>query len=221
MRKSINSTYSVIMNERRAFRKTAYTTHAEDKALVIEAISGNQKAYNILLTKYKPILFTAAKRRLPKKNVEDIEDIVMFVLGTAFVKINQYNPEKSLFFTWMISCLHNHVNGIPAQKKRIIADSIEDIYPTNEDSDNLIEYQIPDEDPFDLVMDFEQTAKLIRMLVDKLPADSCEVIKLRYFKEMSHKEIGEVIGCDERQVWYKLSTAKRRLKKLSEKENLF
>ena len=104
------------MNERRGFKKTAYTTHAEDKALVLEAIAGDQKAYNVLLSKYKPILFTAAKRRLSKKNVEDIEDIVMIVLGTAFVRINQYDPEKSLFFTWMISCLHNYVNGIPAQK---------------------------------------------------------------------------------------------------------
>ena len=209
------------MNERRGFKKTAYTTHAEDKALVLEAIAGNQKAYNVLLSKYKPILFTAAKRRLPKKNVEDIEDIVMFVLGNAFVKINSYNPEKSLFFTWMISCLHNHVNGIPAQKKRVIATSIEDLYPSNQDTDTPIEYEIPDEDPFDLVMDFEQTAKLIRLLVDKLPADSCEVIKLRYFKQLSHKEIGEIIGCEERKVWYKLARAKERLKKLSDKENLF
>jgi RNA polymerase sigma factor (sigma-70 family) len=209
------------MNERRGFNKPAFTTHAEDKALVIEAIAGNQKAYNILLSKYKPILYTAAKRRLPKKNVEDLEDIVMFVLGTAFVRINQYNPEKSLFYTWMISCLHNHVNGIPAQKKRIVADSIEDIYPSNRETDTPIEYEIPDEDPFDLVMDFEQTAKLIRLLVDKLPEESCQVIKLRYFKQLTHKEIGAILGCEERQVWYKLDRAKQRLKKLSDKENLF
>ena len=209
------------MTQRRGFKNTAYTTHAEDKALVIEAMDGNQKAYNILLTKYKPILFTAAKRRLPKKNVEDLEDIVMLVLGNAFVKINQYNPEKSLFFTWMISCLHNYVNSIPGQKKRIVADSIEDIYPSNQDSENPIEYEIPDEDPFDLVMDFEQTAKLIRLLVDKLPEESCKVIKLRYFKQLSHKEIGEILGCEESKVWYKLSRAKERLKKLSDKENLF
>jgi len=209
------------MKERKGFKKVAYTTHAEDKSLVLEAIRGNQKAYNVLLSKYKPILFTAAKRRLPKKNVEDLEDIVMLVLGNSFIKINQYDPEKSLFFTWMVSCLHNYINGIPSQKKRVIADSIEEIYPSNQDSENPIEYEIPDEDPFDIVMDLEQTAKLIRLLVDKLPSESCEVIKLKYFKQLSHREISVILGCEERQVWYKLDRAKERLKKLSDKENLF
>ena len=59
------------------------------------------------------------------------------------------------------------------------------------------------------------------MLVDKLPADSCEIIKLRYFKELSHKEIAEIIGCDERAVCYKLDRAKKRLMKLSNNKNLF
>ena len=209
------------MRERKGYKRPRMTTHAEDKALVLEAIGGNQKSYNVLLEKYKPILFVAARRRLSNKIVEDLEDIVMFVLGTAFVKINQYNPEKSLFFTWMIACLHNYINGIPNQKKRVVADSIEDIYPSNADSETPIEYEIPDEDNFDMNMDIEQTTKLIRMLVDKLPADSCEIIKLRYFKELSHKEIADILGCDERSIWYKLDRAKKRLMKLSNNQNLF
>ena len=209
------------MNERKGYLPIKMTTHAEDKVLVISAIEGDQKSYNTLLRKYKPILYTAAKRRLPQKGVEDLEDIVMIVLGNAFLKINQYDPEKSLFFTWMVACLHNYVNGIPNQKKRIQADSLEDIYPSNDESDTPIEYAIPDEDPFDLTMDREQTAKLIRLLIDKLPADLSEVIKLKYFKELSHKEIAEVVGCKEGEVWYKLKKAKDRLKKLSDVDSLF
>jgi RNA polymerase sigma factor (sigma-70 family) len=209
------------MNERKGYRPIKMTTHAEDKALVISAIEGDQKSYNTLLRKYKPILYTAAKRRLPQKGVEDLEDIVMIVLGNAFLKINQYDPEKSLFFTWMVACLHNYVNGIPNQKKRIQADSLEDMYPSNDGSDTPIEYAIPDEDPFDLSMDKEQTAKLVRLLIDKLPADLSEVIKLKYFKELSHKEIAETVGCKEGEVWYKLKKAKDRLKKLSDVDSLF
>jgi RNA polymerase sigma factor (sigma-70 family) len=209
------------MAERRGFKKPAYTTHAEDKALVVKAIAGDQKAYNVLLSKYKPILYTAAKRRMFGKNVEDIEDAVMIVLGTAFVRIHMYDPTKSLFFTWIVACLHNYINSIPAQKKRVITDSMEDIYPSNADSETPIEYEIPDEDNFDTTMDKEQTTKLIRMLVDKLPADSCEIIKLKYFKELSHKEIADILGCDERSIWYKLDRAKKRLMKLSNNQNLF
>ena len=209
------------MKERKGYKAPRYTTHAQDKELVKSALDGNQKSYNILVQKYKPILFTAAKRRLPNKGVEDLEDIVMIVMGTAFVRINQYNPEKSLFFTWIVACLHNYVSSIPAQKKRIVADSLEDIYPSNADSEDVIEYSIPDEDPFDQVMDREQMAKLVRLLVDKLPEKYSTVIKLRYFKDLTYKEIGEELGCDAREVEYKLRLAKNQLKKLSEKSNLF
>jgi RNA polymerase sigma factor (sigma-70 family) len=209
------------MNERKGYRPVKMTTHAQDKELVLSALAGNQKSYNTLLSKYKPILYTAAKRRLPNKGVEDLEDIVMIVLGNAFVKINQYNPEKSLFFTWMVACLHNYINGIPNQKKRIQADSLEDIYPSNEGSDDPIEYSIPDEDPFDLSMDREQSAKLVRLLVDRLPAELSEVVKLKYFKELSNQEIADIIGCGPNDIWYKLKKAKEKLKKLSDVDSLF
>jgi RNA polymerase sigma-70 factor (ECF subfamily) len=209
------------MNERKGYRPVKMTTHEQDKELVISALEGNQKSYNVLLSKYKPILYTAAKRRLPNKGVEDLEDIVMIVLGNAFVKMGQYNPEKSKFYTWMIACLHNYINGIPNQKKRIQADSLEDILPSSKGEDQPVEYAIPDSDPFDLAMDREQTFKLIRLLVDRLPSDLCEVIKLKYFKELSHREIAEIIGCKEGEIWYKVKKAKDHLKKLSDRENLF
>jgi RNA polymerase sigma factor (sigma-70 family) len=209
------------MRERKGFKPIKLTTHAEDKELVISALEGNQKSYNTLLRKYKPILYTAAKRRLPYKGVEDLEDIVMIVLGNSFVKINQYDPEKSLFFTWMVACLHNYINGIPGQKKRVIADSLEDLYPSNSDSEERIEYNIPDEDPFDTNMDREQVIKLVRMLVDHLPEELSMVIKLKYFKEYSHREIAEAVGCKEGEVWYKIKRAKDLLKRISNKNKLF
>jgi RNA polymerase sigma factor (sigma-70 family) len=207
------------MRERKGYKSTRYTTHEEDKRLVGEALTGNQRAYNILVQKYKPILFTAAKRRLSTHSVEDLEDIVMVVMGTAFMRINQYDPAKSLFFTWILACLHNHINNIPRQKKRIKADSLDSLVQVS--GDEHIEYQIPDEDRFDLNMDMEQMKKLLRVMIDKLPPDSYEIIKLRYFKDLSSREIAEAVGCKESEVWYKLKRAKDRLKKISKDSNLF
>ena len=198
---------------------TKYTTHDEDKKLVNEALDGNQRAYNVLVQKYKPILFTAAKRRLTSYSVEDLEDAVMVVMGTAFMRINQYDPTKSLFFTWIIACMHNYINGIPHQKKRIVADSLDSLVQVSDNE--TIEYQVPDEDRFDLNMDKEQVIKLVRLIVDKLPEKYSDVIKLRYFKELSYKEIAEELNCETSEVEYKLRLAKNKLKKLSEQSNLF
>jgi len=207
------------MKTRKGYSSTKYTTHDEDKKLVIEALGGNQRAYNVLVQKYKPILFTAAKRRLSSYSVEDLEDAVMVVMGTAFMRINQYDPTKSLFFTWIISCMHNYINNIPKQKKRIVADSLDSLVQVSENE--TIEYQVPDEDRFDLNMDREQVIKLVRLIVDKLPEKYSDIIKLRYFKELSYKEIAEELNCETSEVEYKLRLAKNKLKKLSEQSNLF
>jgi RNA polymerase sigma-70 factor (ECF subfamily) len=164
-------------------------------------------------------LFTAAKRRLSSYSVEDLEDAVMVVMGTAFMRINQYDPTKSLFFTWIIACMHNYINNIPKQKKRIVADSLDSLVQVSENE--TIEYQVPDEDRFDLNMDREQVIKLIRLIVDKLPEKYSDIIKLRYFKELSYKEIAEELNCETSEVEYKLRLAKNKLKKLSEQSNLF
>lgn len=208
------------MAEKKIKKTSSNTTHEEDKALVIKAIGNDQRAYNVLGNKYRKILFIAAKRRLPYKNTEDIEDIVMFVLGTAFVKIHQYDPEKSLFFTWILACLHNYVNSIPAQKKRVTTSSIEDMHAYEADSEVKTEYEIPFEDTFDKSMDNERFSFLVKSLIDKLPAESYEIIKLRYFKELSHREIAERMNCKESEVWSKLKTAKERLKRMTNIKNL-
>jgi len=200
------------MKTRKGYSSTKYTTHDEDKKLVIEALGGNQRAYNVLVQKYKPILFTAAKRRLSSYSVEDLEDAVMVVMGTAFMRINQYDPTKSLFFTWIISCMHNYINNIPKQKKRIVADSLDSLVQVSENE--TIEYQVPDEDRFDLNMDREQVIKLVRLIVDKLPEKYSDIIKLRYFKELSYKEIAEELNCETGEVEYKLRLAKKQIKEV-------
>lgn len=197
-----------------AKRKTvAYTTHEEDKALVIEALGGSQRAYNTLLTKYKPILYTAAKRRLPYKEPEDLEDITMVVLGNAFIKMNQYDPEKSKFFTWMVACLHNYVNTLPKQKKRVETYSMEEniVRVSNE----------PDYHNFDTDIDRERVSSLVRKLIYRLPEELAKAITLKYFRDASHAEIAEAIGCKEQDVWYKLQRGRQLLKKMSDTNDLF
>jgi RNA polymerase sigma-70 factor (ECF subfamily) len=202
------------MRIRKGYKSVKYLTHDEDKALVLEAISGNQKAYNTLAQKYKPILYTAAKRRLGQAEEEDLEDIVMAVMGACFVKIKQYDPEKSKFFTWMIACLHNYVNGIPKKKKQVTTQS----YGVGADSSRF--FEIDSEDMLQNI-DREQVVKLVRLLVANLPEDISRAISLKYFKGYTHEEIAQEIGCETNVVWYKLKRGKEMLKKLSEQNNLF
>lgn len=205
------------MRTRKGYRSVAYTTHEEDKELVKSAIEGNDKAYNILIRKYKPILYTAAKRRLPQARVEDLEDIVMTVMGNTFVKIRMYDPEKSKFFTWMIACLHNYVSSIPRKKKRLEADS----YDRSTNVRDAEAFAVAEEIDINAEIDREQISRLIRLLVSQLPEDISKAISMRYFKEASNEEIAREIGCSAGDVWYKIKKGREMLHKLSKKNKLF
>jgi RNA polymerase sigma factor (sigma-70 family) len=203
---------------KKGYKPAHYTTHEEDKELAKQAMEGNQRAYSILLQKYKPIIYTAASRRLPWYGPEELEDITMIVLGNAFVKIKQYDPEKSKLFTWMVACVHNYVNGIPKQKKRINADSLGDIYG---DSDTRAEYEIPDAAGFDEDIDREQFYRLMKMLMNKLTTEQYTVIKMKFFEECTTEEIADALDCSPSLVWYKVQQAKKKLVKLSRQYQLF
>ena len=201
------------MAERKGRKGPKYTTHEEDKKLVVNAINGDQNAWNILLQKYKPILYIAAKRRLSYYSDEDLEDIVMTVLGNTFVKIRQYDPEKAKFFWWIVASLHNHISGLYNRKKLIPKES-----PVN--LKNAGEFAI-DYSDFTENYDREQVSRLIRLLIGKLPEDLSKAITLRYFKEYTNEQIAEEIGCKPGDVWYKIKKGRDMLKRLSQNGKLF
>ncbi len=201
------------MADRKGRKGPKYTTHEKDKKLVVNAINGDQNAWNILLQKYKPILYIAAKRRLSYYSDEDLEDIVMTVLGNTFVKIRQYDPEKAKFFWWIVASLHNHISGLYNRKKLIPKESPVNLKDAGEFA---IDYS-----DFTENYDREQVSRLIRLLIGKLPEDLSKAITLRYFKEYTNEQIAEEIGCKPGDVWYKIKKGRDMLKRLSQNGKLF
>lgn len=190
-----------------------YLTHDQDKALVLEALSGSTRAYNDLAQKYKPILYIAVRRRLPHIPEEDAEDIVMSVMGRCFVSLHLYDPMKSKLFTWMIACVHNHMNGLSTGKKRIKGVEYgESGYDVGE---------IEDPSDFQADVDRGNVVRLVRMLVDKLPPECAQAIKLKYFREMSNEDIAQEMGIKPTDVWYRVKKGREILKRLSDNHDLF
>jgi RNA polymerase sigma-70 factor (ECF subfamily) len=200
----------------RGRKSPKYLTHDEDKALVREALAGSDKAYNTLAQKYKPILYTAVRRRLGNSiTEEEVEDMVMTVLGRAFISLHTYDSEKSKMFTWMIACVHNHMSSLKTKKKRIqTVDVVSERHRAILENATYADTTQGDVDRANLV-------KLVRALVDKLPPECSQVIKLKYFKELSNDEIADIMGIKPTDVWYRVNKAKRILKGLGVRNGLF
>jgi RNA polymerase sigma factor (sigma-70 family) len=200
----------------RGRKSPKYLTHDEDKALVREALAGSDKAYNTLAQKYKPILYTAVRRRLGNSiTEEETEDIVMTVLGRAFISLHTYDAEKSKMFTWMIACVQNHMSSLKTKKKRI--QTVDVVSERHRDILENATY----EDTTQGDVDRANLVKLVRALVDKLPQECSQVIKLKYFKELSNDEIADIMGIKPTDVWYRVNKAKRILKGLGVRNGLF
>jgi len=137
------------------------------------------------------------------------------VLGRAFISLHTYDAEKSKMFTWMIACVQNHMSSLKTKKKRI--QTVDVVSERHRDILENATY----EDTTQGDVDRANLVKLVRALVDKLPQECSQVIKLKYFKELSNDEIADIMGIKPTDVWYRVNKAKRILKGLGVRNGLF
>jgi len=173
----------------------------EIKEAISKAKENNQIAFNFLLDTYWNDVYAFQLKRT--RNENDAEDITIQTFSKAFDKINTYN-EAYKFKTWLITISKNiHIDLVRKQKR-----SIRNTSKDNEDHF----FQIVDDSPTpeDKIITEQNLAKLLRD-IKKLKPHYQEVINLRYFQELSYKEISEELKEPINNVKVKLLRAKKLL----------
>jgi RNA polymerase sigma factor (sigma-70 family) len=174
--------------------------------LIEKARKKDQKAFNTLLNTYWSDVY---RFQLSKTEDEDeAEDITIQTFSKAFDKINLYN-ESYNFKTWLISISKNifldhlrkqRTETISIDKKESEAYKIFDESPSAEDQ---------------LIID-QNVAQLLNYLKQLKPHYQ-EIINLRYFREMSYKEMAEILNEPIGNIKIKLSRAKKLLAEIIKK----
>ncbi len=173
----------------------------EVKDAIKKAKKNNQIAFNFLLDTYWNDVYGFQLKRTENEN--DAEDITIQTFAKAFDKINTYNEDYK-FKTWLITISKNiHIDLVRKQKK-----SIRNTSKDNEDR----YFEIVDNSPTpeDKIITEQNLAKLLRD-IKKLKPHYQEVINLRYFQELSYKEISEELKEPINNVKVKLLRAKKLL----------
>lgn len=169
---------------------------------ISKAKKGNQSAFKYLLdTFWNDVYHYQLKRN---KNENGAEDITIQTFSKAFEKIDTYN-EKYIFKTWLISISKNiHIDSLRKKNISINADT------TKEQEEQA--YLIVDESPTpeDKIITEQNLAKLLGDIKQIKPKYQ-EIIQLRYFQELSYKEISEQINEPMNNVKIKLLRAKKLL----------
>lgn len=175
-----------------------------DIAEIIEkAKEKNQNAFNVLLNTYWSDVYRFQMSKT--ENEDDAEDITIKTFAKAFHKIHLYN-ESYNFKTWLISISKNiFIDHIRKQRKDTIS--------INKKSSEA--YKISDKSPSaeDQLINEQNLAELLSY-IKLLKPHYQEVINLRYFQELSYKEISEKLDEPLNNVKIKLLRAKKILAEL-------
>jgi len=169
---------------------------------IAKAKKGNQSAFRYLLNTFWTDVYHYQLKR--NKNENDAEDITIQTFSRAFDKIDTFK-EKYIFKTWLITISKNiHIDSLRKKNISIEAD-------TSEIQEKEI-YQIADVGPTpeDTIITEQNLAKLLRDIKQIKPKYQ-EVIQLRYFQELSYREISEQINEPINNVKVKLLRAKKLL----------
>ena len=179
----------------------------EIEKAIKRAKNNDQKAFNYLLDIYWDSVHGYQLKRTHNEN--DAEDITIQTFSKAFDKIDTFD-DNFKFKTWLISISKNVHVDLLRKEKRYIS-------PGNLNSDDQA-FQILDESPSaeDTIITEQNLAKLLRD-IKKLNPHYQEVINLRYFQELSYKEISKELNEPMSNVKVKLLRAKKLLADIIQK----
>lgn len=183
-----------------------------DSGLIKQYINGNELALEVLVNRHQQKVYSYIFSK-----VRD-EDLANDIFQDVFVKIIQtlkkgtYN-EEGKFLPWVMRISHNLVIDHFRRQKRMptvsptatfdIFDIIKDEAPTKEAS--LIWDQIEGD---------------LRKLIEYLPEEQREVLRMRHYSDMSFKEIAECTDVSINTALGRMRYALINLRKLIEQHNV-
>ena len=165
----------------------ANKTKMTDEELVAQYAKGNNEAFDILLKRHQDRVFNYILRII--KNEDIANDIFQetFVKAILTIKQGRYT-ETGKFPAWISRIAHNLIIDYFRQEKSENHQSadIEDVDILNRKE--LCEATIEDE----LISD--QIREDVKHLIKELPPLQREVLNMRYYQNLSFKEIAEMTG---------------------------
>ncbi len=159
------------------------SSNLSDQELVKKYINGDNYSFEVLLNRHKNRVFAFIMSKIKNKDLsEDIfQDTYVKVVNS--LQKGKYN-EEGKFLPWVMRIAHNLVIDHFRKKKKmhlVRSNNDFDIFDIiKDDSINVDDRLIRD-----------QIFNDLRALINLLPNDQKEVLKMRYFEEMSFKKIAE------------------------------
>lgn len=155
-----------------------------DEQLLNAYAQGNNKAFDILLNRHQNRIFNYILRII--KNEDLANDIFQetFVKAIMTIKQGRYT-DNGKFPAWISRIAHNLIIDYYRQEKT------ENLQSSDIDDVDVLNRKELCEDTIEDIMISEQIRADVKYLIDELPPLQREVLDMRYYKNLSFKEIAE------------------------------
>lgn len=183
-----------------------------DSCLIEYYIQGDEKALEHLIRKHQARVFNFIYSKVRNRDVANdlFQDIFIKVINT--LKAGQYS-EEGKFLPWVLRISHNLVIDYFRKAKRIPAfansDDFDIFLVVKDDALNMESRMIKDQIDSDVIK-----------LLEELPEDQKEVLKMRIFQDMSFKEIADNTGVSINTALGRMRYALINLRKLIDKHQI-
>jgi len=137
-----------------------------------------EQAFRALMTKYQERLYLHIRRM--KIEHTDADDVLQNTFIKVFRNIKKFQG-KSELYTWLYRIATNEAITFLRQKKRRQSTSIDDESTT---------YQLE----ADTWFDGNEAQRKLKAAIDTLPNKQQRVFNMRYFDEMTYKDISAAVG---------------------------
>ncbi|WP_075343911.1 RNA polymerase sigma factor [Tenacibaculum agarivorans] len=190
-----------------------YKKVCEDSVLVKEYIDGKEIALEFLIKKHQQRIFSFVYSKVQDRDVaEDIfQDTFIKVIRT--LKKGNYN-EEGKFLPWVMRISHNLVIDYFRKNNRMPV--------FNNGSDEFDIFSIISDDTLNAEKRIikDQILSDVKNLIEELPDEQKEVLKMRIYMDMSFNEISENTGVSINTALGRMRYALINLRKVIEKNNI-
>ena len=184
-----------------------------DEMLVECYAQGNNAAFDVLLNRHKDSIYSYIYFIV--RNTELAEDIFQetFIKAITTIKQGRYT-ENGKFRAWISRIAHNLIIDNYRQEKNeqlISNDEFEiDLFNNQKFSDGTIEDELVK----------TQILADVKKLIDYLPDNQKEVLILRYYQDLSFKEIADITGVSINTALGRMRYAILNMRKMAEEKNM-
>ncbi len=155
------------------------------KLIQLALHKGDQKAYAELLQRYRESVYFMMLKMC--NNKDDAEDLTIEAFGRAFKRLTQYTPTYA-FSTWLFKIASNNAIDFLRNKKKNTALSLDTRFEDEEGQQLSQNIKSSNLDPEEHIIK-KQKIEALRDVVEKLKPRYKELVKMRYYEELSYEEI--------------------------------